>query len=112
MKKIILLILLSFGTIAYAEQTDMYSMNDMSSEETLAENEGEGIGEAIDISFLNSKLTIENAPANTNVEIFSMIGVKVFHDIITEPKQFFLVDLKKGYYIVKVGNATKKISVK
>ena len=63
------------------------------------------------ITFANSKLTIENAKINSIVEVFSLVGNKIFKGVMTETKQFFIVDLQKGYYFVKVGNATRKISV-
>jgi hypothetical protein len=38
--------------------------------------------------------------------------VSIFHNITLEQKQVFLIDLNKGYYIIKVAGITKKISVK
>ena len=73
---------------------------------------GEAISTPITVTFLNGQLTIENAPINSKVEIFTMLGVCIFHDVVIEPKQFFLLDLNKGYYIIKVAGLTKKISVK
>lgn len=81
-------------------------------DESLQKTPIEDVSENISINFLNGKLTIENAPINSSVEIFSMLGVTVFHDVILEAKQDFLLDLKKGYYIVKIAGTTKKISVK
>jgi hypothetical protein len=67
---------------------------------------------AVSISYYNNRLIIENAPINSSVEIFSMLGVSIFNASTSEPKQYFTVDLKKGYYIVRVNDFTKKISVK
>lgn len=80
--------------------------------ESLEKPSTEEISANININYLNGKLSIENAPMNSSVEIFSMLGVSVFHDLIFESKQYFLIDLKKGYYIVKIAGITKKISVK
>ncbi len=64
------------------------------------------------ISYYNNRLIIENAPINSSVEIFSMLGVSIFNASTSESKQYFTIDLKKGYYIVRVNDFTKKISVK
>lgn len=64
------------------------------------------------VSYLNGKLYVKNAAPGTLIEIFSMLGVSLFQEAIVESNQDFLIDLKKGYYIVKVGKVTKKISVK
>jgi hypothetical protein len=66
----------------------------------------------INVTFLNGQLTIVNAPINSKVEIFTMLGVSIFRNVTVEQKQVFLLDLNKGYYIIKVGSETKKISVK
>lgn len=67
---------------------------------------------AISISYYANRLIVENAPTNASVEIFSMLGVSIFNASISESKQYFSIDLKKGYYIVRVNDFTKKISVK
>lgn len=104
MKQLLLILSLALSINLFSAEL---ASNDSSEKPTTEE-----IAESININFLNGKLTVENAPVNSAVEIFSMLGVSVFHDVVLEPKQFFLLDLKKGYYIVKLAGTTKKISVK
>lgn len=108
MKHILLIITLAFSLSGslFAEE---FALDDFTDRQQNTEESTNDIY----VSYLNGKLNIENAPLNSQVEIFSMLGVSIFQTTITEPKQYFLVELKKGYYIVKVGNSvTKKISVK
>lgn len=66
----------------------------------------------VTVSFLNGQLTIINAPTNSKLEVFTMLGVSIFHGTTIEQREVFLLDLNKGYYIIKVAGLTKKISVK
>ncbi len=108
MKKLILILFLFVG-FGLSAQAGVTEIEDVLDETSIIK------GEAAEVqaNFTNGILTVENAPLNTTVEVFSMVGVSVFRGIITEqPNQQFLFDLKKGFYIVAVGKTTKKISVK
>lgn len=104
MKQLLLIILLALSINIYSAELFSEDSSEKPATEEIINN--------ININYLNGKLSIESAPINSSVEIFSMLGVSVFHDIIFESKQYFLLDLKKGYYIVKIAGTTKKISVK
>ena len=105
MRNLILTLLIMLPLNIFAEGSFMDSFSESFSEE--AEMEMEQLEEPT-----NSKLTIENARVNSIVEIYSLVGNRVFSDVMVETKQYFIVDLPKGYYFVKVGNTTRKISVK
>jgi len=104
MKYTILILLLTISCFAYSEQTFFDDSFQKKTEQSLTS--------PINVSFINGQLTIVNAPINSNVEIFTMLGVSIFQNITLEQKQVFLIDLNKGYYIIKVAGTTKKISVK
>ncbi len=104
MKHLLLALLILFSCQLYSESLmfdDMFETQ--TSEQATLETS---------ISYLNGKLVVKNATPGTSVEIFSMLGVSLFKDVVVDSNQDFLVDLKKGYYIVKIGKVTKKISVK
>jgi hypothetical protein len=104
MKHFILCLLLCSSISLFAENVILEELQERpNTEEVVAD---------FSVTYLNGKLTIENAPINSGVEIFSMLGVSIFREAITDSKQYFLLDLKKGYYIVKIAGVTKKISVK
>lgn len=57
-------------------------------------------------------LQVQNAVIGEKLEVLSIVGVRVFERRIESSNQEFLLDLPKGYYIVKIGNVVRKISVK
>lgn len=110
MKKFILYIFLILSVSLSAETS--YFANSRNTNE-YQRTKGQTEAQDIYINYLNSKLTVENAPINSTVEIFSLVGNKVFTDVITDSKQYFIVELTHGYYFIKIGNTlTRKISVK
>ncbi|MDP4202343.1 MAG: hypothetical protein Q8861_06590 [Bacteroidota bacterium] len=58
------------------------------------------------------KMTVFNAPYNTSLKVFSLVGVKVAEFKVTLTRQDFYLDLPIGYYIVKVGEQTFKIAIR
>jgi hypothetical protein len=105
MKKILLLFILFVSLAAYGGESQF-------SESFQTQTEQQAPSEQIILIYLNGQLTVENAPINSKIEVFTMLGVSIFRNVVTDSKQVFLVDLEKGYYIIKVAGLTKKISVK
>lgn len=103
MKNYLLILMLFICTLGYAEESN----NDFINQEGTTQVQND-----IKIVFLNGKLTVENAPINSALEIFSMVGVSVFQEVVIDTKQDFLLNLNKGYYVVKLAGITKKISVR
>ena len=76
------------------------------------ESEGKKSTE-ISISVFNSKLYVFNAPENSRLEIRNMLGEKVYESSISNSDQEeFYLNLKKGFYIVKIGNTLQRIVIK
>jgi hypothetical protein len=66
----------------------------------------------VSINVFNSKLYIDNAPENALLEIRNMLGEKVFETKINSEKEEIYLDLKKGFYIVKIENTLQRIVIK
>ena len=62
----------------------------------------------------NNRLIVENSPKEGELilEIFSIVGVKVYSEKVKGGTNEYVINLPKGYYIVKIGNVVKKIAVK
>jgi hypothetical protein len=60
----------------------------------------------LNVSVSNNKLSITSAPS-TNVEIFNTVGAKVKNLVLVNNEAD--LNLAKGVYIVRCGNATGKI---
>jgi len=57
-------------------------------------------------------LQLQNATVGEKIQVLSIVGVRVFEKRIESTNQEFQLDLPKGYYIVKIGNVVRKISIK
>lgn len=57
-------------------------------------------------------LQLQNATVGEKIQVLSIVGVRVFEKRIESSNQEFQLDLPKGYYIVKIGNVVRKISIK
>jgi hypothetical protein len=57
-------------------------------------------------------LQLQNATIGDKLEILSIVGARVLQKKIENTNQEFVLDLPKGYYIVKIGTVVRKISVK
>lgn len=66
----------------------------------------------IKITYVENRLIIENLPKDDVVEIFNIMGVKVYTQRVKAGTNEYVVNLSKGFYIIRVGTTTKKIAVK
>lgn len=64
------------------------------------------------IRLIGNRLIIEELPQDDALEIYNIMGVKVFHRRVKAGSNEFLLSLSKGYYIIKVGKMTRKIAIK
>lgn len=72
----------------------------------------EQIKQELKISTSNNRLIVENPDKETVLEIFSIVGVKVFNVKVNTGTNEFPLNLPKGYYIIRVGNTAKKIALR
>jgi len=66
----------------------------------------------VGVTVSEKKMTVFNAPYNTSLKIFSLVGVKVAEFKVTSTRQDFYLNLSVGYYIVKAGEQTFKIAIR
>lgn len=66
----------------------------------------------ISISVFNNTLYVINAAENSYLEIRNMLGEKVFESYINSDKEEFYLNLKKGFYIIKIGDILQRIIIK
>lgn len=60
----------------------------------------------------NHVMTVINAPANSVLQIFSLVGTVVAEKRVVYNRQEFALDLPVGYYIVRIGDQTQKITIR
>lgn len=64
------------------------------------------------ITYTENRLIVENLPKDAVLEVFSIVGVKVYSQKIKAGTNEYSLDLPKGYYIIRIGNIVKKISLR
>ena len=68
--------------------------------------------ESVEISAYDNKIVVENAPAGSKLEVYSVVGIRVKEIPMKQPSGEYTVDLAKGYYIVRIGDTVRKVSIR
>lgn len=68
--------------------------------------------DSLKVVFTESRLIIENLPTNNILEIYNIMGAKVYTRRLKSGTNEYHISLPKGYYIIKIGKFTKKIAIK
>ena len=65
-----------------------------------------------EITISENRVKIDNPNKETVLEIYSIVGVKVFSEKVRTGTNEFSHNLPKGYYIIRVGTTAKKIALR
>ena len=60
--------------------------------------------DSVEISAYDNKIVVENAPAGSKLEIYSVVGIRVKEIPMKQSSGEYTVDIAKGYYIVRIGD--------
>lgn len=60
----------------------------------------------------NTTVRIQNAPVDSVMEVYNIVGVKVTSEKIDSSDKTVTLNLSKGYYILKIENVVRKIVIK
>ena len=67
---------------------------------------------AIEITIVGSRVYIENAPIGKKIEVFSVVGLKVYEIEIKNSSGDYTLNVPKGYYILRVNDIVRKIAIR
>ena len=67
---------------------------------------------AVEISAYDNTIVVENAPAGSKLEIYSVVGIRVKEIPMKQPSGEYTVTIAKGYYIVRIGDTVRKVSIR
>lgn len=68
--------------------------------------------EQTEIIMAGNRLIIKNLSEDGVLEIYSIVGVKVYSREIKAGTNEYPVNLPKGYYIIRIGKLAKKIALR
>jgi hypothetical protein len=64
------------------------------------------------VNVVDNHIAVSDAPANSRLEIYNIVGLKVKEIEIRYPSEEYVVSLPKGYYIVRIGEIVRKIVIR
>ena len=68
--------------------------------------------DSVEISAYDNKIVVDNAPAGSKLEIYSVVGIRVKEIPMKQTSGEYTVDIAKGYYIVRIGDTVRKIAIR
>ena len=68
--------------------------------------------DSLKVVITENRLIVENLPKDNILEIYNIMGVKVFTRRLKSGTNEYHISLPRGYYIIKIGKFTKKIAIK
>lgn len=72
----------------------------------------ENIQDKTKIKVIGNQLYIEYLPVDDILEIYNIMGVKVYNHRVKAGTNHIVLPLSKGYYIIKIGKLTRKVAIK
>ncbi len=109
-RSIILLALFCYTVFpALAQENDSVWM---AREHATMEQAGKDQEPEINIRVVDNRILVENLPREMILEIYNIMGVKVYSRRIPPGTGEYPVNLPRGYYILKIGKTTKKIAIR
>lgn len=64
------------------------------------------------LTLAQNRIVIENLPSDDVLEVYNIMGVKIYSQRIKSGTNEYAVDLPRGYYIIKAGKLVKKVAVR
>ena len=68
--------------------------------------------DSIEINTYDNKIVVRNAPINSRLEIYSLVGIRVKEIEMKQSDGEYTVNIAKGYYIVRIGETVCKIAIR
>ena len=68
--------------------------------------------DSIQITVSDNRITIANAPIGSKLEIFSVVGIKVREIDMKQSSGEYLVNIAKGYYIIRIEETVRKVAIR
>ncbi|MBO7607202.1 MAG: T9SS type A sorting domain-containing protein [Paludibacteraceae bacterium] len=102
---ILFLLMLMAPTVAFSQSVK-------GGNEVREEQQQAGKANAISISFSGNYLYLSGVKEGTKVEVMNMLGVPVLSVETTNDDEKISLDLKKGFYVVRVENIVQRIVIK
>ena len=105
--KLILIIAL---VLAFSASYPVYAQANKSGVKTFASRQEDP--SPIEITAYENRIKVENAPVGSILEIYSVVGIKVKEIEVKQSTAEYVVDIAKGYYIIRIGVTARKVAIR
>lgn len=68
--------------------------------------------EDVEITAFENRIKVSNAPIGSKLEIYSVVGIKVKEIEMKQPSGEYVVNIAKGYYIIRIGDTVRKVAIR
>lgn len=103
MKRLFLIVFLLSATVCGSS---------LLAQETKPKQQVENERPAVELTVNGNRVTVQNALPGQLLEVFSVVGLKVEEITIKSSPSEFILNVPKGYYILKIGDTVRKVAVK
>lgn len=66
----------------------------------------------IEITAMDNRIKVTNAPVGSKLEIYSVVGIKVKEIEIKQSTAEYQLNIAKGYYIIRIGETVRKVAIR
>lgn len=80
--------------------------------ETARQSVKPDIPNPIEITANENRIIVSNAPIGSILEIYSVVGIKVKEIEMKQSSGEYIVNIAKGYYIIRIGETVRKVAIK
>ena len=95
--------------LAFSASYPVYAQANKSGVKTFARQEDPS---PIEITAYENRIKVENAPVGSILEIYSVVGIKVKEIEVKQSTAEYVVDIAKGYYIIRIGDTVRKVAIR
>ncbi|MDR2118345.1 MAG: hypothetical protein LBP25_02245 [Tannerellaceae bacterium] len=67
---------------------------------------------AIEVVAVDNRIKVLHAPTGSRLEVYSVVGLKVAEIEIKQPCGEYVVNLAKGYYIIRIDETVRKVAIR
>ncbi|MDR1645183.1 MAG: hypothetical protein LBS05_05090 [Tannerellaceae bacterium] len=66
----------------------------------------------IEVIATENRIKVTNAPVGSRLEIYNVVGIKVVDIEMKQPNGEYVVNIAKGYYIIRIGETVRKVAIR
>ncbi|MDR1918578.1 MAG: hypothetical protein LBQ65_02895 [Tannerellaceae bacterium] len=67
---------------------------------------------SVEVIAVDNRIKVLNAPVGSRLEIYSVVGIKVVEIEMKQTSGEYVVQIAKGYYIVRIGETVRKVAIR